>query len=145
MIKTYRGQLADGGQDQIRLQTINGKMGYRITKFQLMGKTPGASTQESVIQIFKEFQSTIDATVEFTDSALLAAGIWQKSTNVAYPLAESVIFDQEIFNQDIYVTHKDVDAGESCNYYIELEVIRLTDSDAEFTTLKDIRGRNTTP
>jgi len=140
MIKTFRGLLADGGQDRIRLQTIKGKVGYKIVKFELMGKTPGASTQESVVQIYKKFQSTIDATVDFTDSALLAAGIWQKSTNVAYPLAESVIFDQEIFNQDIYVTHKDVDAGESCNYYMELEVVPLDDAGAEYTTLKDMRS-----
>ena len=145
VVKTFRGLLEDGGQDHIRLQTIKGKVGYKIIKFELMGKTPGASTQESVVQIFKEFQSTIDATVEFTESALLAAAFWAKGESVIYPLTQSVIFDNEIFNQDIYVTHKDTETGEECNYYLELEVIPLTDSDAEFTTLKDIRGRNTTP
>jgi len=140
VVKTFRGLLADGGQDRIRLQTIKGKVGYRIIKLQLMAKTPGAVAQKSVIQIYKEFQSTIDATIEFTDTALLAAGIWHKSEALSSPLAESVIFDQEIFNQDIYVTHKDVDAGESCNYYLELEVVPLDDAGAEYTTLKDMRS-----
>ena len=139
MIKTFRGMLADGGQDRIRLQTIKGKVGYRIVKFELMGKTPGNAGQESVIKIYKEFQSTIDAIVNFTDSALLAAGLYHKSANILYPLSESVIFDNEIFNQDIYVTHTETDGAQSCNYYIELEVIPLDDAGAEYTTLKDFR------
>ena len=34
MIKTYRGNLADGGQDRIRLKTLKGEIGYKIIKFQ---------------------------------------------------------------------------------------------------------------
>jgi len=33
VVKTFRGLLADGGQDRIRLSTIKGKVGYKIAKF----------------------------------------------------------------------------------------------------------------
>ena len=35
VVKTFRGQLEDGGQDHIRLQTIKGKVGYRIVSCKL--------------------------------------------------------------------------------------------------------------
>ena len=54
---------------------------------------------------------------------------------------ETVIFDNEIFNQDIYVTNYDAATGESMNYYIELEVLNLDLAEATVATLKDMRGR----
>ena len=142
VVKTFRGQLADGGQDHIRLQTIKGKVGYRIVKFQIMG--PDADTNiESVLKIYKK-STTASTDINFTDTDLLAAAILNEENNPHYLPTPIIIFDQEIFNQDIYVTAKGTYSVD-INYYIELEVIPLTDSDAEFTTLKDIRGRNTTP
>ena len=148
MIKTFRGQLADGGQDHIRLQTIKGKVGYRIIKFQAFPNLPGTTDWESTLQIWRTKQtniSTSTATVDFTNGDLLAALYYPESSNVSYSGLPTVVFDNEIFNQDIYITHTETDQATLMNYYIELEVIPLTDSDAEFTTLKDIRGRNTTP
>jgi len=139
MIKTYRGLLADGAQDRIRLQTIKGKVGYRIVKFQVIQEEPGELSIESTVKIYKSEQTTINNTVNFTDSDLLAVALWQKQENLAYPPTDTIIFDNEIFNQDIYVTHEDVTASGSCNYYIELEVIPLDDAGAEYTTLKDMR------
>ena len=138
VVKTYRGLLADGGQDRIRLQTIKGKVGYRIVKFQLMPAVPGGAVQDSVIQIWKTEQSSVVATANFTDSDLLACGIYSQH-QTQYNMNTEIIFDNEIFNQDIYVTHKDEAGGELCNYYIELEVIPLDDAGAEYTTLKDMR------
>ena len=148
MIKTFRGQLADDGQDSIRLQTIKGKMGYRIIKFQIMNPTSTGNDRYSVAQIWKTEQptpSTTAVTLDFNDNILLgvAVSVWDNTQPMLSD--QQVIFDQEIFNQDIFITHTDIAGGGTCNYYIELEVISLTDSDAEFTTLKDIRGRNTTP
>ena len=50
-----------------------------------------------------------------------------------------IVFDQEIFNQDIYISHKNVAGTDKGNYYLELEVIPLDDAGAEYTTLKDLR------
>ena len=142
MIKTFRGLLADGGQDQIRLSTIKGKVGYKIVKFQAFPKLPGTSDWESTLQIFKTEQSSVStstATVDFTDSDLLAAIYYPESTSITYAGMPTVVFDSEIFNQDIYVTHTETTGSAAMNYYLELEVIPLDDAGAEYTTLKDLR------
>jgi len=140
MIKTFRGRLADGGQDRIRLQTIKGKVGYRITKLAVMGPD-GSEAIDSVLKIYKEEQSAVDNIINFTDTSLLAAAvISQSSAATNYPEDVSVIFDQEIFNQDIYITLKGAGQSAKVNYYLELEVIPLDDAGAEYTTLKDMRS-----
>jgi len=142
MIKTFRGLLKDGGQDRIRLSTIKGKVGYRIIKFEIIDAAPGTVNTENVAKIYKESQSTIDGVVDFTDSSLLGVAFWVfNSSNPQFSTTEAVIFDSEIFNQDIYISQKEVSGnGNKCNYYFELEVIPLDDSGAEYTTLKDMRG-----
>ena len=140
MIKTFRGLLADGGQDQIRLQTIKGKVGYKIVKFQIIHDAPGTANWESIVKLYKSEQSSITALINFTDSDLLGAAFQSGNSNAAaYPTTQVIIFDRETFNQNIYITHSEVDGSESTNYYLELEVIPLDDAGAEYTTLKDMR------
>jgi len=141
MIKTFRGLLADGGQDRIRLGTIKGQVGYRIIKFE--GLSPHSETDvESSMKIYKTSQSTIDNVIDFTDTTLLAAMIYNDSASNAYGPPEQVIFDQEIFNQDIYITLKgSAGVTSTLNYYIELEVTDLSEMGAQYTTLKDIRAQ----
>ena len=139
MIKTFRGLLADGGQDRIRLSTIKGKVGYRIVKCQIIGAEPGQQHMEHTVKIYKDEQSTINNAINFSDSSLLGAAYIQDADAYANPSSIEVIFDREVFNQDIYVTHEDTTGSEPCNYYIELEVIPLDDAGAEYTTLKDMR------
>jgi len=81
MIKTYRGLLADGGQDRIRLQTIKGKVGYRIIKLQVVGSLVGSASYESTTQIWKKEQASASATIDFTDSDLLAIGLWSSDVS----------------------------------------------------------------
>ena len=142
MIKTFRGQLADGGQDRIRLQTNDGKTGYRIVKLEVIDGAPGVVNIESVVKIYKESQSSVTGTVDFNDSALVGMAFWVfNHSNPSYSTTSAVIFDKEIFNQDIYITNKDVSgSANGANYYLELEVIPLTDQAAEYTTIKDIRS-----
>ena len=142
MIKTFRGLLADGGQDRIRLGTNKGKVGYKIIKFQTFPTEPGEQNIESTAKIYKVKQTTVDNTVDFADNTLLAAAYYQDGTDVNLAGSESVIFDNEIFNQDIYITAFDSASDQKTNYYIELEVIPLTDHAAEYTTIKDIRSNS---
>ena len=140
MIKTFRGKVADGGQDRISLHTIQGKVGYRIVKFQLLGVDSNTS-YENVTKIYLIEQSTINGDIDFTDPTVLAAGIYQQnSVGQAYPLDSIIIFDNKIVNQDIYVTCKNAEGNEDINYYIELEATSLTDMGAEYTTIKDLRA-----
>jgi len=140
VVKTYRGLLADGGQDRIRLSTIKGKVGYKIIKFQVVGSKPGALNYEAVLQIWKTNQTTVTATINFTDSDLLAVGLWSSQVNAeVYSDDMTIIFDNEIFNQDIYITNQDLQ-DQAVNYYLELEVIPLDDDGAAYTTLRDMRS-----
>ena len=140
-IKTFRGMMVDGAQDTIVLHTNDGSTGYRIVKFQIMMEQPGNTAQESVVKIYKVEQATVPtgaATIDFSDNTLLAAAF--QDTNV-HP-SDVVIFDNEVFNQDIYITYTDNGGGsnEDINYYLELEQIKLDLSENTVATLKDIRN-----
>jgi len=143
MIKTYRGVLADGGQDQIRLKTNRGDIGYRIVKFQVISVSPGAANVEAIVKIFKIKQTagSITGTVDFGDGNLLATAYYTGQDNHAYleNTLGPIIFDQEIFNQDIYVTSVDVDSSTSINYYLELEQVKLNDNESTMATLQSLR------
>jgi len=140
VVKSYRGLLADGGQEKIRLTTTDGQTGYRIVKFQIIPKQPFNATQESVAKIYKMEQDVPDGAVDFSDRDLLGVAIFKQHDTVNYMAYDSVIFDNEIFNQDIYITNYDAATGEFINYYIELEQIKLTVNQAELLIVKSLRG-----
>jgi hypothetical protein len=143
-ILSYKGLMVDGSQETILLSTRKGEVGYRIIKLQLMCQTPGAGNQESVVQLFKDEQDTIDGNIDFSDNRLLGAAVFTASTNQKTdPEDFSVMFDHEIFNQDIYITHNDNEGSLAINYYLELEAIKLTEDQAMVATLKDIRNNST--
>ena len=139
MIKTFRGQVVDGGQDTIVLHTNDGSTGYKIVKFQILTKTPGVSSSEVIAKIYKVEQSTVTTTFDFSDQTLLA-GVFFGIGSSGWYNASTIIFDREIFNQDIYVTIKAQAGTDPCNYYIELEQIKLDISESTVATLKDIRN-----
>lgn len=146
MIKTFRGLLTDGGQDRIRLRTIKGKVGYRITKLQVIPYNPGSQSGENTIVIWKTSTGADNATkyIDFTDSDLLAASYIQNGASNTEAMTITIIFDDVVFNQDIYITSEAADvASDGNNYYLELEVIPLDDKAAEYAILKDIRTHRT--
>lgn len=145
VVKSFRGLIADGGIDTISLHTNDGSTGYRIVKFQLMGHNPGDTSlgsYEHVVQIFKTPQSSASATIDFSNQTLLAAGLCFGNTSPQFNDTTSILFDNEIFNQDIYVTHVDEDAATPVNYYIELKQIKLDLNENTVATLKDIRNQS---
>ena len=134
--------MADDTQEQINLATNDGMMGYRIVKFQGVPKQPMTLDQENVIKIYKVKQTSIDGNVDFSDQTLLAVCNVSYANDAAAPaIGQSIIFDNEIFNQDIFITHEDVHSGgRPCNYYIELEQMKLDLNEQSVATLKDIRN-----
>ena len=139
VVKTYRGQIPNDGEDRIRLSTIRGKVGYKIVKFQIMPQDPTGSNIESVVGIWKTTQ-TPSAIIDFTNSDMLAMAYYSGSSGASGPQDMIVVFDNEIFNQDIFISLNDNSSAPTpINYYIELEVIPLDDAGAEYTTLKDMR------
>jgi len=142
MIKTFRGMIADGAQDTIVLHTNDGSIGYRIVKLLLMSADYGTATgdlQNSLVKVSKVSLTTIDETLDFSDNRLLAAAAYERVTSVG-TTSTTIFFDKEIFNQDIYVSHKDFTSGEPVNYYLELEQIKLDINENTVATLKDIRN-----
>jgi len=147
MKKTFRGQLAPGSIERIRLSTNNGLTGYKMHKFQVLESAPGTLDSQTVAQIFTTENSdaglarTASATVNFTDPTLLAA-LYQKIGNSGGDPAEViVIFDNMTVNQDIFITMADAVSNTAVvNYYIELEQVKLSDNEATVATLKDMRA-----
>jgi len=127
-IKTFRGKLEDGEQDQIYLHGGDSGTGYRIVKFQLFPNKPGTQTIESTVSIFKvtgKGSGTTTAVVDFEDNTLLGAAFYQDRHEATYVTSETVIFDNEIFNQDIYLTMTDTVGTQPINYYLELEEVMM--------------------
>ena len=142
-IKSFRGKLADGGQETIALHTTDGSTGYRIVKFQIIPYAPGTTDTENVVKIYKVEQSSVGtstATINFSDQTLLAAA-WSLNDASGQQGETTIIFDQEVFNQDIYITYTDQRSSNTkCNYYIELETVKLDLNENTVATLKDIRN-----
>jgi hypothetical protein len=126
---SFRGLLAHEEQQRIRIEGAVGAIAWRITKFELMGSTPGDNSPEHVAKIYREKQTSAEATwatIDFTEDELLAAAIWQKSSGVANALSDDVIFDNQLFVRNIYILQRDIGASTSCNYYIELEEVKVS-------------------
>ena len=143
MIKTFRALLGDDKQDTIRLSTNTGLIGYRIVKFRLMPNDPGGANTEHIVKIFTREQTANTTVVDFSDPTLLGAGHINNELQTSYyPIDGEVIFDHVVVNQDIFITHKSEGTVKSCNYYLELEQIKLDVNEAAVATLKDMRGSN---
>ena len=143
-IKTFRGKLDDEAQERIRLETLDGKKGYRIKKFQLMPIDPMSNNQESVVKIYSIQQTAVDGLINFSDITLLASGYIESDSSGATPTFSeaAIVFDRVTFNQDIFITHKE-QGTDACNYYLELEQISLDDVEATAVILKNFRNTNT--
>ena len=142
MIKTFRGLIVSDAQDTILLHTNDGSVGYRIVHFSVMSTAPGAIEAANAVKIYKVSQTTITDTIDFSDQTLLAAADFRQHTNENYGITGNVImFEREIFNQDIYITNKEQSQNVGAlNYYIELEQIKLDINANTVATLKDMRN-----
>jgi hypothetical protein len=141
-IVSFRGQIANEVQDTIHLHTTDGSTGYRIKTLNLISSLPASTTQETVVKVFKIDGKTIDATIDFSDNTLLAAGYFEGHSNSTTFGGTVIIFDKEIFNQDIFIMGIDGSgSAQPINYYIELEQMPLDLNENTVATLKDIRNQ----
>jgi len=122
---SFRGILEDAGQNKISIQGSVGTVAWRITKFQIMPLGPGVATQELVCKIFREEQTAVSGTLDFTDDELLGAAIFAQSAD-SFNTFETVIFDNSLFSRNIFITMDDSQNAAGGNYYIELEEVTLS-------------------
>lgn len=143
-IKSFRGKIADDSVDTIILHTNDGSIGYRIKKLQIISAVPGGSSgtdhSEIVIKVYSVPQTTATVDVDFSDQTLLGVAYFEDNASAGSAGKDTIIFDNMIFNQDIYVTYKDNSNAIAANYYIELEQIKLDLNQNTVATLKDIRN-----
>jgi hypothetical protein len=140
-IVSFRGLLADGGQDTIALHTNDGSTGYRIVKFEIMTET--FVNAELLMRIWKTPGNVGAGNIDFSDNRMLAAAQFsQSSASETNPDDVMVIFDSEIFNQDIYITNNGVSNARTMNYYIELEQVSLDLNENTVATLRNIRNND---
>ena len=143
MIKTFKGLIAHNTVKQVRLSTNNGLTGYKIVKFNLINKNIGDVDYSAVVKVYTREQDSVDNDVDFTDPTLVAVGyLTTDASSTIYPDDVVVIFDSLVFNQDIFVTCKQTGASgtDDCNYYLELEQVKLSENEATMATLKDMRS-----
>ena len=145
-IKSFRGQIADGGQITIPLHTKDGSQGYKIKKFDVFPKNPGhTADKELLVTVWSVEQTGIAAgagtVIDFSQQELLAVGYFTENSSGSVVTGPAVvIFENMIFNQDIYVVNQDQSTGEAANYYLELEKVKLDLTGNTVATLKDIRN-----
>jgi hypothetical protein len=145
-IKSFRGLMnTDSGGDStdtIVLHTNDGSTGYRITKLQIIPKDPTDTTTEAVFQIFTVPTASTDE-IDFSNQTLLACAHYSNHlSGTLYPEDLVVIFDNAIFNQDVYLTCKTDAGSQAINYYIEMEQMKLDLNENTVATLKNIRNLN---
>ena len=136
---SFKGILDEGLEDKIRLRTKNGKTGYKIIRFDVIMNTPGAADYETTVKIYSKPQGSGSTSIDFSESDLLAVAYLEDGNNYIYPMSKMVIFDNEIFNQDIFVNTASLTGTIKVNYYIELETIALSETQSTQLTLKSLR------
>ena len=138
-IKSFRGKMTNDTMDTINLHTNNGSVGYRIKKFQVMQATD--ADVEATIKIYSVEQTANTNDIDFSDNTLLAAAYFTSSSSgQVYPEDQTVVFDNMVFNQDIYITLRGHNFAADINYYLELEQVKLDLNENTVATLKDIRN-----
>jgi hypothetical protein len=138
---TFKGLLVIGEEQRIKLATINGKTGYRITKLQTIAKNAGASDSVSLVTIYKTKGLLAGVTnTDLSNSNILATAYKKMQNGSAEPDSETIISDLEIFNQDIFITAGSPDGDtQPVSYYLELEAMDISDIQATKLTLENIR------
>jgi len=123
---SFRGLLADGKQDKIRIEGATGEIAWRITKFEIIPELPGASYSESVVQIWREEQTSASSTIDFNNDELLAAAFVAADTaGHTFYGPTTIIFDNALFSRNIWVTNQELQSSNT-NYYIELEKVKVS-------------------
>jgi len=131
-IKSFKALLTNGDQLQIPLHKVGKGVGFRIKKLQVMPHDiDGSSSHECSVQIWKQKQSSLSVDLDFSNSELVGAAYYVRANNPVSPYValiseQTVIFDNEVFNQDIFIVYKSGITAQKINYYMELEEVKMS-------------------
>ena len=147
---TYRFLIEHRQKIRLFLAGIEGEIGYRVTKLELMPKNFGNTSNEleSTVRLYTvdpgEHTVDWDGVTNFDDSSIVAvATLGMDATGDQYPMMLNTTMDAVPFNQDLYVTHwnNHGDANE-VNLYIEVAQFALSSLESSTLCLKNMRNAN---
>jgi hypothetical protein len=128
-VHSFRGLLSNGGEDEINLERQNVNLAYRVVKFQIIGYNPGVEEVEATVKIYREEQSSIVSTIDFTETDLLGAASHREFAAAEdFSSPQVIIFDNTLFSRNIYVSYKAAAGTMAMNYYIEIEEVPVSSS-----------------
>ena len=105
-----------------------------------MQERPGQQGVSYVGKIYSKNQTSFTSSVNFTEGDLMAVCYVNDHASNANPTSETIIFDNKMTNQDMFVSITEPDGGtEPANYHIELEAMSITETQATQLTLKSMR------
>jgi hypothetical protein len=137
-IKSFRGMLANETQQRIHIAGGKDDIGYRIHKFVIM-PNQSQNDYEITAKIYANKQAlplVHGNQVDFNQDNLLAAAFTGLASG-AYAGAKTVVFDNEVFNQDIFIQSVDsAGSPQSLNYYLELEEVKMSNPEAAVVNYK---------
>jgi len=142
MKKTFRGQIKALGLETVRLSTNNGLKGYRIVKLQISPIQPGAVDGEHIVQVYttEHTDTSLYDNIDFRDPTLLATAFHKTDSSEVNADTNTIIFDNIVFNQDIYISAAELKGSLPVNFHLELEQVKLDQNEATVATLKDMRA-----
>jgi len=120
-VHSFRSLLADGGQEEINLERQNVNLAYRIIKLQVITSDPMDASDETVIKVYRESQTSIDNAIDFNDTDLLAVGFISHNQTSGAGSFTQIVFDNVLFSRNIFVTCS-ANPGPA-NYYVEIEEV----------------------
>lgn len=148
-IKTFRGLIDHDSVHTIPLHTNTGKQGYRIVDLEIFYNTPGVGDVDHIVQVFTIPQTAASTEVDFSNQTLIGAAFLRQDSdaaNITGRMGDIAVFDNIVFNQDIYITLKNAHAtggtpsDKPCNFMLKLEEVTLNSNENVVATLKDIRN-----
>lgn len=125
-MKTFKGKIAHQGQDKVYLSGGEQGMGYRISRFQVIPKSPTDSSIEALMLIWKEKQLVLTDQVDFTNDSLIGVAFYNQDSTAANNISDIIIFDHEVVNQDLYITNIEGISSSDMNYFLELEEVKMS-------------------
>ena len=131
--------MASGTEERIRLSTIRGENGYRITKFMIFPQNFNVGDEYN-FRIYTVSDKPNGTTFNFDDPQLLAAAYLENAAGIGDLQPTVIVIDNKIVNQDIFIQMTSQSTN-TCNWYVELETMKLDLNEATVATLKDMRGR----
>jgi len=120
-VHSFRGSLGSGDEEEINLERQNVNLAYRIVKLQVITADPMDASDETVIKVYRESQTSIDNAIDFNDIDLLAVGFISHNQTSGAGSFTQIVFDNTLFSRNIFVTCS-ANPGPG-NYYIELEEV----------------------